>query len=94
MTTEHIPGLEPEPKTALGFGGKTIERQLEIGDVLYLLMRCEVVSDGRSKKDDDGLAFKAGAKTEIVAEYDEETVKEIVDRYAAFSYAPFAGEEE
>lgn len=63
-------GLEEEPKTALGFGGKTINRRLVIVDELYLLLKCEIVSDGRSRKegDGDGLSFKAGARTTILAE--------------------------
>lgn len=65
-----LDGTEDEPKTALGFGGQTIHRRLVIGDELYLLLKCEVVSDGRSRKksDGDGLAFKAGASTTVLAE--------------------------
>lgn len=67
---EHLDGIDGGDKTALGFGGKTISRKLEIGDELYLLLHCEVVSDGRKVKggEEDGILFSAGAKTEILAE--------------------------
>lgn len=72
---EALEGLDDGVKVALGFGGKTLTREqpLRIGDNLYLLLHCEIVSDGRSKKqEDDGkLSFKAGAKTSILAELDE-----------------------
>lgn len=64
-------GMEAPEKTLLGFGGKSIDRRLQIGDELYLLMRCEIVSDGRSKKKSsksDGIQFSAGAATTILRE--------------------------
>lgn len=60
-------GMEEPDRTALGFGGKTIDRQLRIGDELYLLMRCDVVSDGR-KQADEKIRYTAGARTKIIAE--------------------------
>ena len=62
-------GIETPDKTALGFGGKTIDRILEIDDTLYLLLRCEVSSHGRRVKGDDGeLTHVAGCRTTILAE--------------------------
>ncbi len=64
-----LDGMETPDKTALGFGGKTIDRVLEIGDEFYLLLRCEVSSDGRKVKGDDGeLTHVAGCRTTILAE--------------------------
>lgn len=67
QTKMDVPGGDV---TQLGFGGKQINRRIEVGDVLYLVLRCEVVSDGRTAKanDDGELKYKAGAKTEILAE--------------------------
>ena len=74
-------GLDDGVKTAIGFGGKILTRdaRLVIGDDLYLLMHCEVVSDGRTqKKSDEGkLMFKAGARTTILAELDAKTAGQI-----------------
>ena len=71
MTQENLPaeGMEEPTKTHLGFGGKTINRILEIeGDnELYLLIHCEIVSDSR-KESKGKLIHGAGAKTTILAE--------------------------
>lgn len=78
-TQAAIEGLDDEPATALGFGGVRIDRRLTIGDELYLVLRCEVVSDGRSrKKEDNGeLAYKAGASTTVLAEIDAKTAGQV-----------------
>lgn len=66
---ERLDGVDGGPTTALGFGGKTINRHLEIGDELYLVLRCEISSDGRAEKGEDGeLSYKAGCRTTILAE--------------------------
>ena len=38
MPDEQLEGMETPETTALGFGGKTIERRLHLGDEMYLLL--------------------------------------------------------
>lgn len=74
MTQDNLPaeGMEEPTKTHLGFGGKTINRILEIeGDnELYLLLHCEVSSDSR-KEVKGKLRHGAGVRTTILAELTE-----------------------
>ena len=69
MTQENLPadGMEEPTKTALGFGGKWINRILEIDDEMYLLIHCEISSDSR-KEVKGKLRHGAGARTVILAE--------------------------
>ena len=69
-TQDALDGIDADvAKTALGFGGKTIDGILVIGDELYLLLKCEVSSDGRKEKGEDGeLQYVAGCRTTILAE--------------------------
>lgn len=62
-----LPGVEAGDKTALGFGGKTISRQLHRGDQLYLLLHV-VISSETEKDAKNGVAYSAGSRTEILAE--------------------------
>lgn len=81
MTSEQLEGMEDPVKTAVGFGGKTFDRLIEIDDTLYLLMKCEVTSDGRAKTKKakaDGYTHKAGAKTTILAELTESEATAVV----------------
>lgn len=82
-TEQQLDGLEDTPKTALGFGGKTIDQHLEIGDELYLVMKCTVTSDGRTlKAEDDGdVKYKAGAKTEILVKLTAAEATAVVASY-------------
>jgi len=72
VTQENLPaeGMEEPTKTSLGFGGKWINRILEIGDELFLLMHVEVASDSR-KEVKGKLRHGAGARTTILAELTE-----------------------
>lgn len=69
---ENLPadGMEEPTKTAVGFGGKHINRLLEVdGDnELYLLLHCEVGSDGRKELKDGTMSHRAGLRTTILAE--------------------------
>ena len=81
MTQENLPaeGMEEPTKTALGFGGKWINRILEIGDEMYLLMHVEVASDSR-KEVKGKLRHGAGARTTILAELTQSEAVAVADR--------------
>jgi hypothetical protein len=82
QSQEAFDGVDAEGvKTAAGFAGHTFTRDqpLRIGDEMYLLVKCEVVTDGRSrKKDDDGnYAFKAGLSVAVLAELDARSAGQV-----------------
>lgn len=81
MTQENLPaeGMEEPTKTHLGFGGKTINRILELDEDnnLYLLLHCEIVSDSR-KESKGKLIHGAGAKTTILAELTAKEAAQVV----------------
>jgi hypothetical protein len=83
MTQDNLPaeGMEEPTKTHLGFGGKTINRILEIeGDnELFLLLRCEIVSDSR-KETNGKMRHGAGARTTILAELTHSEAAAVADR--------------
>lgn len=72
MTQTNLPaeGMDEPVKTHVGFGGKIINRLLEVdGDnELYLLLHCEVGSDGRKELKDGRMSHRAGLRTTILAE--------------------------
>lgn len=81
MTTEQLDGMEDPIRTQVGFGGQKFDRLIEIDDVLYLLLKCEVVSDGRAKTEAakaDGFTHKAGTKTTVLTELTEHEASKIV----------------
>lgn len=62
---------DADVKTALGFGGKQIGRRLQIGDEFYVLMHCEISSEGLKENQDGSMSYSAGARTDILCEISE-----------------------
>lgn len=83
MTAEVQERLEVDggEQTAFGFGGVKINRRLEIGDEIYLVLRCEVSSDGREEKKDGNLGYKAGCRTTVLAELTASEATKVADEY-------------
>ena len=69
--TDAFEGMEGPESTALGFGGKTILRRLHRGDTLYLVLRCDVISEGEKEDSKGKVHYTAGARTAILAEISE-----------------------
>ena len=86
---DSLSGIDADPGTALGFGGKRIDRRLHRGDELYVLMHCEISSEGESDTEGGKVKYTAGCRTDILCEL---TAAEATKIAAAHGWTPDEGE--